>query len=681
MECRRVLWSKLLALTLAGLLLLNGFFFLYNEEWDYAEAYHEKVTELKSPEEGLQWAKDYQQKAWQAIALNRWDFDGVGQTLRLVAQDLEEQYTYLMHYEGYLKKIEANAKKLQSVSLFSAPEGYAYQNTVKTAADFARMQGVEVTVGHDKAVTSFFRDRWTDYSLLLFIFVVCGMLIAERKEGLWSLIYATPEGRAKLAVKRVGILFAAAWLGSLVLIGSKVLLCGWFYHGLGEWDRVLQSIPMFQNVPIPLTIGQFWLLYLSVKALGVFFVGAAVWAVLASITNPSLAFGAAGLLLGVEFACTAIPSASVFAILRYVNLFSYIEFDTVFTRYLNLDFFGTLISGSDLVLAILPPLCLAFALLNVAIGQLKRPVAAVNPLLGLLDGIRKKVNYTLAGGGEGVKLLFKSRGILVLLLLAAVALGWQAPPREEVPFAPFIHHAQCRFAGPITEETAQLLEAATEEAIDAGNSRGMDTVLEQVKKARDGAWIVPSAPYEAVWSDNLYNYHRSTALVALLFLVLLLHPIASQERQCQMLPLLHSTGGGKKGLLMKKQGLLVLLCTAVWLLVYGMELVHTVEVYGSFDCLQAPAYSLELFRKAGLSLPLGWLLAFYYGWKLLVLVAAGEICFFLSGRCEKNRTALLLCCGVILVPAALAAIGSGVGECLSLLLPLSGVELLYAFLV
>lgn len=88
----------------------------------------------------------------------------------------------------------------------------------------------------------------------------------------------------------------------------------------------------------------------------------------------------------------------------------------------------------------------------------------------------------------------------------------------------------------------------------------------------------------------------------------------------------------------------------------------------------APAYSLALFHS---SLPLGWAVGLYYGAKLLVMAAVGEACFFLSSRCTKNRDAILLCCGVILIPAALAAIGSVVGAYLSFLLPLGGAELLH----
>ena len=78
-------------------------------------------------------------------------------------------------------------------------------------------------------------------------------------------------------------------------------------------------------------------------------------------------------------------------------------------------------------------------------------------------------------------------------------------------------------------------------------------------------------------------------------------------------------------------------------------------------------------------LSLGWMVALYYGLKLVVLLTVGEVCFFLSSRCTKNRDAILLCCGVLLIPAALAAIGSSVGELLSFLVPLGGVEILFSF--
>ena len=677
MEAKRVLKNPLFLATLAALLLLNAFFFIYQQTdgqgdfREYGNLYHQELDALSdlSWEEGLAQCEIAEQEV-----LENW---GSGNNIQRhdVIQQITTQYEYLLGYEDYLDKIDADAAKLQSVSLFADPDSTAYQNTVKTAEDFHAMDGVSVSMGHDLAVTEVFADKWADYSIVILICVVCGLFVTERKEGLWPMIYAAPGGRWKLVCKRIGILFAAAWIGTVLIVGSKILLCGWVFHGLGEWDRVLQSIPMFQNVPTPLTIAEFWLLYIAVKALGAFWIGLVLWVVLSAISNLGLALTAAGLLMGLEFACTAIPSSSMFAVLRYVNVFSYVDFIPVFSRYLNISVFGNLISGSDLVLAILPFLCLVFAGLNILIVERKHPVSASNRLLHWADGMVRKLDPKLPRCGEFGKLLVKRKGVILLAILAIVAIRMEEPPRAYVPYDPYIQHYQFEFAGSITEDTLTALEDALSNAMDTGNQIGLTTVLESAQSAPEGAWILPTAPYDAIWSNNLNNYHRRTALITMLFLVLTLAPIASQERQNNMTVLLTSTSGGRKRLWLRKQLVILAVTVFVWLMVYGGELIHTVNAYGAFQCLSAPAFSLEMFRDAA-AIPLGGVITLYYGAKLLVLLVIGEICFVLSSRCSKNRDAILVCCAVLLIPAALAAIGSAVGEILSLLLPLGGIEVL-----
>lgn len=675
MEAKRVLKNPLFLATLAALLLLNAFFFIYQQTdgqgdfREYGNAYHRELNALAdlSWEEGLARCELAEQEA-----LENW---GSGNNVQRyeVIQQITTQYEYLLGYEDYLDKIDADAAKLQSVSLFADPDSVAYQNTVKTAEDFHSMAEVSVSMGHDLAVTEVFADKWADYSIVILICVVCGLFVAERKEGLWPMIYAAPGGRWKLVCKRIGILFAAAWIGTVLIVGSKILLCGWVFHGLGEWDRVLQSIPMFQNVPTPLTIAEFWLLYIAVKAIGAFWIGLVLWAVLSAISNLGLALTAAGLLMGLEFACTAIPSSSMFAVLRYVNVFSYVDFIPVFSRYLNISVFGGLISGSDLVLAILPVLCLIFAGLNVLIVERKHPIGASNRLLHWADRILRKLDPKLPRCGEFGKLLVKRKGAILLAVLAIVAIRMEEPPRAYVPYDPYIQHYQSEFAGPITEDTITALEEALSNAMDTGNQIGLATVLESAQSTPEGAWILPTAPYDAIWSNNLNNYHRRTALITMLFLVLTLAPIGSQERQNNMTVLLTSTSGGRIRLWRRKQAVLLAVTVFVWLMVYGGELTHTVKTYGAFQCLSAPAFSLDLFRNAA-AISLGGMIALYYGAKLLVLVVVGEICFALSSRCSKNRDAILVCCAVLLIPAALAAIGSGMGEWLSFIIPLGGAE-------
>lgn len=685
MEGKRVLFSRLFLVVLAALVVFNCFLFLCQrtdgqvDHRTYGDAYHQRLTQLSgmSWEEALVWCEAYQQAKQEAIASGEWSYDADRDREDKIVEELKRQYEHLLGYDDYLTGIQAQAKLLQSVSLFRDPDSFGYKNTVKTAGDFIALEEIQVTPGHDRAVTVFFEDKWTDYSILILIFLVCGLLVAERREGLWSQIHAASGGRGILVLRRVGILLLASTVATLLLVGVKILLCGWAYHGLGEWDRALRSIPMFQNVPTTMTVGEFWLLYLGVKTIGMFWVGLVLWTILSLVSDLGLAIAAAGLVLAVEFACTAIPSGSMFVLARYVNVFSFIDLGTVFTRYLNLPILGLLVSGTDLVLMLLPVLCVISVLALIWIGERKYPVSVRNHLLRWLDRAAAWTDPRLSGGGEARKLLIRRRGIWMLLLLVLVVSRMDTAPRPYVAWDPFIQHYQQYFQGPIDQQKLEDIQQMLESGMDSNNKDGLSIVYEDAQAAPEGAWIVHSAPYEAIWSNNVGNYQRTVSMVALLFLTVILAPVGSQERQDRMTVLLCSTPGGRRRLFVKKQGLVFLVTVLVWGLIYGTELLRIVEAYGSLTGLDAPAYSLEMFRELGLGLSIRWTLVLYYGLKLLVLLGVAELCYLLSSRCDRNRDALLLCGGVILLPAALAAIGSKFGLYLSFLLPLSLSELLY----
>lgn len=688
MEGKRVLLSKTLLFALAVLLVLNVFFFICNYSQgqgdfrDYGNIYHEiaeTLTELNW-DAALKSCNSWLEEAdCMMMSDSTWLRKQENQLRYEAYTQLQSQYEYLLSYEGYLNKIEQDAIKLQQVSLFSNPTSFAYKNTIKTAGDFAKMRDVSLWAGHDLAVTEVFADSWVDYSVIIIIFLVCGIFNAERKEGLWSMICATPGGRQKLAVKRIGILFVSSWLAVLLLVGSRIVLCNWVFHGFGEWNRPIQSISVFQYVPTPMTQGQFWILYLAVKAFGAFWIGLVLWAVMSAISNLGLALGTMGLVVGAEYACTAIPLHSLFAAFRYVNIFSYVDYHTVFTKYYNIRFFGTLISGGYLVIIILVPLCLVFCLLSIWLAEIKRPITPTNRLLRWGARFVKDIDPWRGRGSlllHELKKLFISRRGILLVAIMAVTLSRAAPPdREYDPLDGYKDYYQEKYAGVITQGTVDRLYAELQNATDSKQFSALSALIIDAENAPTGSWLLPTAPYDAIWSENYANYHRTTALTALLFLVLLLAPIASQERQAGMTVLLRTTSGGRKRLPLCKQVVLVITATLVWGMVYGTELKNAVQWHGAFHCLEAPAYSLSQFRELGVELSILWVMVIYYIAKLVVLIAVAECCFFLSSRCEKNRDAIILCCGMLLIPAGLAAIGSRIGEAISFLLPLGGVEL------
>ena len=111
-------------------------------------------------------------------------------------------------------------------------------------------------------------------------------------------------------------------------------------------------------------------------------------------------------------------------------------------------------------------------------------------------------------------------------------------------------------------------------------------------------------------------------------------------------------------------------------MVYGTELIKTVEEYGSFSCFSAPLVSLKIFAFSETDITVLQAMTLLYGRRLLALLCSAEICFLFSELCKKNINAILLSCGLIVFPASLAAIGSKAGEAVSFLMPLAQVDIL-----
>ena len=232
MEVRRVLLHRTFLAALVLLLALNCFFFLYSQKKNgtlrsYADTYDALAREMQTlpAEERQRVCQSRKDKMMElSDADHLWIWKQENAEKYDAVQQLLAQYDHLLGYEDYLEGVQENAKMLQSVSIFSKPSSTSYKNTIKTAADFARMLGSKVTLGHDLAVTEVFADPFADYSILILMGVCCALFLSERREGLWPMIHAAPAGRMKLCLRRILTLLLAALFGTLVLLGSKILL-------------------------------------------------------------------------------------------------------------------------------------------------------------------------------------------------------------------------------------------------------------------------------------------------------------------------------------------------------------------------------------------------------------------------------------------------------------------------
>lgn len=100
------------------------------------------------------------------------------------------QTQYIRDFPDYLAGIQKRAAQMGSVSTFANAD----PGIKKTAEDYARLEGIELTIGHDSPVTAVMSHTISDWLLTGYILVVVQSFLAERRRGLRNVVCASPRG-------------------------------------------------------------------------------------------------------------------------------------------------------------------------------------------------------------------------------------------------------------------------------------------------------------------------------------------------------------------------------------------------------------------------------------------------------------------------------------------------------
>lgn len=710
-----------LELPKSGTVLLDGLYMVEPEPADAREAYRrylswlDRVRGLSADEaeaflNGVEKAgtADDENARLDAIAVN----------------NLLAQVEYLTGYDDWLEGIRKNKENLLDFSIFSDPDSFSGRNIRKTADEFEKLRGVELTLGADGAVDALLSYRLADYFLTVFLLLFGLSFLGERKTGLWAMVHASPDGRFRLAVRRTLLLCGASVCGVLLFHGTDLALGFSLYGGSGDLDRAVQSVETLGKLPVLTTVGGFLVRFFLLRFAAAFFVGLLLWLLLTAINNVKYTVVAAALALAAEYGLyTFLPVQSAFNLLKYCNLFTYISLSDLYTKYLNVDLFGFPLGIRSVSQIALLPLCLLTAAACVALHCRKKPAAGRDLLGKAAYGINSVTDRILRRlrlfGMELYKTLWIQRGAVIAALLVYAVFGLSYAVK--LPVTSFAEQAAKRytaeFAGEITDETLARMDAeqaalngklaAYEEAQFAYavgemdfshfdvfareassaeiDGEGLAMVRSRVEELRTFGrekgftpYLLDETPFESVYGGRAQEKQHRAALTALLALTLLLAGSMSCERQSGMTYLLRSTARGRGTLLLRKLLLAAVVTTLVWAVVYGREL-YTLLTDFSVSAWNAPARNLSMLTAFPLSCSVAWWLVLLYACRWLALFCCAVVLLFLSRLVKRTEVACVAGVSVLLLPSALYAyLGIGVFRPLALVLPVEVMPLLTA---
>ncbi len=447
-EIRRVLGSPRRLLLLLALMLLAAYWLAPPDRWGSAMEYRDAQREFLA---------GYAGKSTQEIYDDLYtETDGgsysVGQPGAIF-----QKAAYQVEFDARLQAIRSKAENLSTVSIF-AGSPYSQANVRKTAADYARLEGLSLTLGLDRPVLALMENGKSDFLVGIWMLAVVYAFLAERRRGLWNVVCASPRGRGALPAWRLAALGLGAVLGVSAITLTELLLSYSIHGGIQELGRYVQSIELFFGFTYPMTIGQFWLFYLGIRTLGAFVLGLVMCLMFEVFSDRRMAEA----VLGGELAMTKVAGGEGY--LRVINLFSFLQPRNLVTDYENLNLFGkpvgqlTLVAWAALVLSVLSVTVIFWRYARrrptdgyAWLDKLSQWFTNLMAPLGYHTGLLRHTFHQIFSVGRGA-----------VILLAALAVGFTlAEPRihsENDAVAIQLESYQRQAQGPLTHETWDKLE-------------------------------------------------------------------------------------------------------------------------------------------------------------------------------------------------------------------------------
>lgn len=254
--------------------------------------------------------------------------------------NITSQLEYIDGYDEFIDEMESRANEQLKFSIFAKPGTFAYNNIKKTPSDFQQLKNNKLIIGNNNCVKAATTFSMTDYLVAVLIVLLCIFLFTvEREKGLYPLVRSTQNGRVPTAFSKIAVICVISFFMTIVFYTENILTSG-YYFGFGDLTRSIQSIDIFMNCSLKLSILQYLVLWIIGKI--TFFVsfGLLLSFIFTVIKNSSVIYAVIAVILSFEFFCYMfIQGTSSLNTLKFVNIVYLMNGNNIFGNYQNVNIF------------------------------------------------------------------------------------------------------------------------------------------------------------------------------------------------------------------------------------------------------------------------------------------------------------------------------------------------------
>lgn len=253
---------------------------------------------------------------------------------------LYEEWMTAEQYPEFLKNVEQQAEKEKGILIFNK-NSYTIRNILKTEADYASMEGTELTLTGSYGLWRLFSFPVIDLLMLIFIcYLVIILVLDDKKSGILHLFKTTRNGGLPLGLAKMNVLLIASFMATILFYGSGILYV-WVLYGKVPLKASLQSLYGFECSTYKTSIGVFLCFYVLLKGLVNMLCGIIFYALGNFFQNVIYYFA--------TIAGIAVVSGSLFFLgshigrvemLKYFNLVYFFDTGSMYAHYYNYNLFG-----------------------------------------------------------------------------------------------------------------------------------------------------------------------------------------------------------------------------------------------------------------------------------------------------------------------------------------------------
>ena len=600
---------------------------------------------------------------------------------------------YIDSYPDFLVSVRNNADHYNTLAALQS--GFSAENILQTAKDYEKLSDVQPVFGENKGFVLLSGYITGDIVIVVITLLVTTTFSEEHKKGLTTLIRSTKNGRKLLSFQRCLVILITAFVSSF-LMHLACFVVVQFSCGDMEVFRPIQSVPQFYLCPYPITILDYLIYSVLIKAFVASVCGLLLY-LLSSIMESVISFGLCGIGLLAEYLLySLIRPTSAFAGLKFCNIVALVRTDVFFNKYCNLNMFGKAVhflTCAIIITAVLFVIIFTFCVLFTS-GRVTEWNFGTKLVQKISKGISKKAPNLPLPLWEVKKVFINQKGAIILAVVLYVAISSAFQYRYLLPkYSQTQEKYYTKYAGDITLEMQETMAdeyVELQEEYDklfaqwlatvniSGPTLATDALEDTIKKLQETLTVlellmeqvqsgldytaetgitvqlIKQNIYKLLLLDDIATTEKN-ALYIMIAMVGIFAGICANETRCNMHPILKTSLKGRRKLTGIKVSIIAVMSIILTLTIYAPQFLLIGEE--GYHDLNATAQSLAFLRFIPFPITILAYLILIFVIRIIATFIVGVVVMLISKYSRNAITAVCISAAILILPTVLSQTG------------------------